>query len=235
MVVLKNIIRTEFYVHFLTLSVAIRILSDPRMVESQELVSYADELLRHFVSESSGLYMKFFVSYNVHSLKHLADDVREMKLPLPRMDAFAFENYLGVLKRFVRKAQSPCSQVVKRVVELEKVGKEVTDKYQMKIKTTFRDSWYMLDSGDIVKLVEVRDDTISGKLVKTSMLESFFMEPLDSKKVGVFKFESLKLALCRNFVVSVDKIKNKMVCIPHNQYYCLSSMLHRLSESCKES
>ena len=62
---------------------------------------------------------KYFTVYNVHGLLHLWEDSHFFKKHLDEISSFSFENYLQVLKRFVRKSQNPLSQVVKRVAELE--------------------------------------------------------------------------------------------------------------------
>ena len=54
--------------------------------------------------------------YNVHSLIHLTDDARKFG-SLNNISCFPFENYLGRLKRVVRRPQSPISQIIRRYRE----------------------------------------------------------------------------------------------------------------------
>ena len=54
--------------------------------------------------------------YNVHTLTHIVDDVRLFG-PLDNISAFPFENYLGHLKKLVRKPQYIITQVLKRLTE----------------------------------------------------------------------------------------------------------------------
>ena len=72
-VVLRDVLSTDKYNHFILLSVSIRIL----LSENNEWYDYARELLRTFVSHMSSLYVPEFMVYNVHSLIHLADDAKK--------------------------------------------------------------------------------------------------------------------------------------------------------------
>ena len=49
-------------------------------------------------------------------------------ISLDHVSRFPVENYLQVLKKFVRNAQNPISQVVKRVAELENCGEKHSSK-----------------------------------------------------------------------------------------------------------
>nr|XP_047135323.1 uncharacterized protein LOC101237186 [Hydra vulgaris] len=104
MVVLKNIVSQEIYTHFLGLLVATRIMVDNDLLNDHKLLVYAKELLEWFVNRSSFLYGQEFVTYNVHSLTHLYEDVVNHSCSLQDISAFHFENYLGILKWYVRKA-----------------------------------------------------------------------------------------------------------------------------------
>lgn len=59
------------------------------------------------------------MSYNVHALIHIADDVEHYGSSLNGINAFQFENHLRGLKKGVRKAQNPISQVAKRIAGME--------------------------------------------------------------------------------------------------------------------
>ena len=61
-------------------------------------LDYANQLMHYFVKNSVKLYGEEFVVYNVHSLIHVADDVRRFG-SLNKINAFPFESYLGKLKK----------------------------------------------------------------------------------------------------------------------------------------
>lgn len=77
---------------------------------------YASKLLKLFVSHSIRIYGKEFCVYNVHSIIHLADDAKLFNT-LNNTNCFPFENYLGFLKRTLRKSHQNLEQVVNRIVE----------------------------------------------------------------------------------------------------------------------
>lgn len=56
------------------------------------------------------------VSYNVHSLIHLADDVDKFGA-LDSFSAFKFENYLQKVKKMVKSSALPLPQIIRRVYE----------------------------------------------------------------------------------------------------------------------
>lgn len=74
-VILKDILDKNCYLHFLVLHCAIRILCDSERQE--DFIDYAHSLLVCFVEGFSKLYGKEFVSYNVHGLLHVCDDVKQ--------------------------------------------------------------------------------------------------------------------------------------------------------------
>ena len=113
-IILKDILNTAIYHNFLLLSVGISILSHPRLKE--DYLEYANAILISFVQHFGELYGKKFISYNVHNVVHLAEDVRKHGL-LDDFSAFKFENFLQKLKKLVRKPQHPVSQIVRRLSE----------------------------------------------------------------------------------------------------------------------
>ena len=54
--------------------------------------------------------------YNVHGLSHIAADVKTFG-PLDSFSSFPFENFLGQLKRLVRKLRLQVQQVIRRSSE----------------------------------------------------------------------------------------------------------------------
>ena len=113
-VVLKDHLSKDMYSHFLKLYVAIFCMSSP--VLHLEYLAFSKKLLVDFVSEFSHHYGRNMLVYNVHNLVHLGDDVQNHGV-LDSFSAFCFENFLGSLKKMLRKPQSPLAQVVRRFSE----------------------------------------------------------------------------------------------------------------------
>lgn len=113
--VLHNVVTQNVYVHFLFFSCAIRILMSN--VSSDEDILFAEKALRKFVILSENLYGIEFMSYNLHGLLHLANDVKLLG-KLDSFSAFDFENYISEFRKFVRKPHLPLQQFVRRLHEL---------------------------------------------------------------------------------------------------------------------
>lgn len=84
-----------------------------------EYFSYAQNLICFFIETFIKLYGVRNVSHNIHNLLHLVDDVKTFG-PLDNFSAFKFENYMQILKKYMRKAEKPLQQVVRRCIEKEK-------------------------------------------------------------------------------------------------------------------
>lgn len=106
------------------LSVGISILVSPSYC--QEYCDYAHNLLVLFVDHYSNLYGKEQVVYNIHGLVHLAEDVK-LHGNLDKISCFPFENFLGQLKKMLRKPKYPLQQVVRCMSE--KAVNKATKKY----------------------------------------------------------------------------------------------------------
>lgn len=110
----KSVLDATMYKNFLMLHVAITVLSSNAV--SPTLCDYAEELLISFVQHFAVLYGEETISYNVHNLIHLANDVRKFG-PLSNFTAFPFENFMQTLKGMLRKPKYPLEQVVRRLAE----------------------------------------------------------------------------------------------------------------------
>lgn len=115
-VLLKDILPSKIYNHFLILFIAITLLIDSEFSQKKSVLDYAEKLLFKFVQDSISIYGGSFVSYNVHNLLHLVDCVRIHK-NLDHFSAFPYENFMQILKNKIRKGDKPLEQVIRRVSE----------------------------------------------------------------------------------------------------------------------
>lgn len=125
-VVLKDILDKNIYTNFLTLHVAIRILTSSEYSKQTLYVNYAEELLLHFVQSFQIIYGKSKVSHNVHNLLHICDDVRKFG-NLDEFSAFRFESFMSTIKRTLRKADKPLQQLSNRYSEMQTCAKKYTN------------------------------------------------------------------------------------------------------------
>ena len=110
-----KILDSKKFNHFLLLMYAMRIFCDPEMSQNEVNVDYGQKLCVLFVKQYSKIY-KANLTYNIHSLIHLADDVKYYGA-LDSISAFPFESMLGKIKRTVRSSNMPLKQLVNRFKE----------------------------------------------------------------------------------------------------------------------
>jgi len=115
----NSILKKSVYTHFMTLHVIIRILCSKTLYD--EHLSYAQDMILFFIKTFIKMYGVQNVSHNIHSLVHLVDDVKKFG-PLDNFSAFRFENHMQVFKKYLRKAEKPLEQVVRRCIEKENLS-----------------------------------------------------------------------------------------------------------------
>lgn len=135
-VVCNGIVLNDVMDHFRLLQCAIYILASPSF--SKTLLDYAAQLLKLYVSSCSDFYGEKFVSLNVHSLTHLAADVKRFG-PLDAYSAFPFENHLQFLKKKLRSPNKPLQQLCKRLNEGQKLFAKKSKVVDLLLKQPFLD------------------------------------------------------------------------------------------------
>lgn len=113
-VVLSGILQENVYLHFLLLHTSIRILISSTY--SQKLLHFSDIALKKFVLLSENIYGKDFISYNIHGLLHLTEDVKRFE-PLNTISTFPFENKIPFIRKYIRKPHLPLQQFIRRMSE----------------------------------------------------------------------------------------------------------------------
>ena len=99
---------------FTSLHVAIRLLCS---YNSRSDADYAKQLLDYFVHSFKAMFGEEYVSPNIHGLYHLADEVIRMDTGLDSFSAFAFENFMRVIKAKIAKPAQPLEQISNRFSE----------------------------------------------------------------------------------------------------------------------
>lgn len=116
-VVMKGKLSKIQYKHFLCLHVAIRILCSVKCIS---LNRYAKSLIRCFIIRYKKIYGSEYITYNVHNLLHLCDDVL-LYGQLDNFSAFKFESYMSKIKRRMKNSRYPLQQIYNRVIEDRKL------------------------------------------------------------------------------------------------------------------
>ncbi|KAL2102394.1 hypothetical protein ACEWY4_001562 [Coilia grayii] len=112
--VLRDTLSHNLYDNFMLFSVAMCLLLTPNI--SDNMVSFAQKLLAAFVKHFGQVYGKEEIVFSVHQTIHLTDEYRQYG-SLDNISSFPYENYLGKIKKMLRKPSQPLQQVVKRLSE----------------------------------------------------------------------------------------------------------------------
>ena len=215
--VLKGVLSEAHYYHFLCLSVAMSILLDENDEFRNRHLQYARDLLCSFVRESVELYGRTFISYNVHSLLHIADDCVTYGVSLNKLSAFAYENFLGRLKPLVRNANNPVVQVAKRLSECHRlVG---TKDLRTKLADNYRDGFVKLKNGDVCVVTDAcySDSKLTVRRIPKGRVSNLFTVPCESIALGICSIRRSLLKELPQVVIKRDQICKKVVCLPFNE------------------
>lgn len=231
-IALKNNLPKSMYEHFLLLHVGITILCSPHL--STQYCDYAEKVLRVFVQNFSIIYGDFVV-YNVHSLLHLADDVRKFG-PLTQISAFPFENFLYTLKRQIRKPNQTLQQIVKRLSE-QKLNHSVSQTRPIlhnpppnypceKFSLSVHEPNNMVLSGHSTFRIEriAKTDGCTKFFARKCLnKQSLFTSPVDSLNLGIAYFEGLSADVV---ALSEPAIDAKVVAMPFKHGFATYRLNH---------
>ena len=218
---LKNVLRSDLYDHFMTISVAMCLLVGPDLAKVH--VDYAHQLLVYFVQQGRKLYGAEFLIYNVHSMLHLADDVKELG-HLDNFSAFPFENYLQHLKRVVRSGKGVLGQIVRRLGEMDAV-KITRRPTVMTCDVKAPNNAYLLDDNsccDVLQAIDASDKY----MIKCRIYErssSLFDHPCDSTIIGAY-IVNTKYSKIR--IIPATKLKTRAVRIERSNNLIFLAILH---------
>ena len=127
------------------------------------------------------LYGTNFLSYNVHVLLHLADDVQQFG-HLDNCSGFPFENYLQQIKQTVRSGRSPLVQIMNRMAE--RTHGSVAPKRARKSRLR-RNNFYMLDNNSCCEVVGLMEGSSSALCQVWTRLGSYLEnEFIASQNIG---------------------------------------------------
>ena len=229
-IALKDVISSDMYTHFLTLSVAISIMLNSNAQIRNGYLQYSKELLAYFVKKSKELYGDTFNVYNVHGLLHLPEDVEFFKCSLNDISGFQFENHLQTVKRYVRNSNNPLAQVSKRLTELHnsKLNPYAGKTVKTNVSTNTRDMCFLLQNEDFAFVKEKRSD---GKflcdVISQGSMYNLFERPCNSKLLNIVFVRNLT-DRTRQRLLERQDLNRKVVCLPYCKGYALFPLLHEV-------
>lgn len=116
-VVLRHVLRSDEYKHFMKLLCAVTICSTDKYLKRRKNRKLARDLFNEYIEGYIDLYGIEYISSNVHNLCHVVDDVIRFG-NLSKIGAYPFENCLYGLKLRIRNCNKPLEQVSRRIAEL---------------------------------------------------------------------------------------------------------------------
>lgn len=213
-VVLNGILPKEHYDHFCMLMVGIYIVLDEDEKMRTHYLAYSRQLLTYFVERAPKLYGAHFVTYNVHSLIHLADDCENHGESLNHLNAFPFENSLGCIKRMVRNGNNPIVQVVKKLKNgnTTHIDKKLTG-HLNRLGNNLRDSGILLKDGRLALIKSMEYDGIHCKIVPKRLESDVFTTPIKSSEVNIIRIASGDLHSLPTEIIPLTSVKKKCTII----------------------
>lgn len=234
-VVLQDILPLEAYNHFMLLHCAVVICSCKHFLR---YIKVAERLFTEVVERFSEIYGDENVTYTVHNIIHVIDDVKRFGT-LDSYSAFSFESKLGQIKRLLRSGNKPLQQVAMRILEQNavepkeaecpKIGfqnpinqnhsingcKGVFLKYvmhDMTLSSSCKNRWIVAKCNTIVKIINFTEyenkPYIYGCALKNKT--DFYETPISSSKLLTFQSDLIEVA---PKLWNVDDIKCKLFCI----------------------
>ena len=231
-VVLKGILNKHFYTHFLLFSTALSILLDECDRRRNSYLSYARQLLECFVNKARHLYGDTFVTYNVHSLKHLHEDVEHFHMSLNDISAFKYENYLQKLKRMVRGPGNAVSQISKRLQEFENssgldyLRRRSGKKHHFSAKKA-KDATVLLKNESFAVIVDESNLGYICDVISQRQTSDFFKKPCQSSLINIVYASDI---VFRNHsqrkTIPKEDCVRKVVRLRHEDGYVYFPLLH---------
>lgn len=239
---IKPFLKEQYFLHFLSLHCAIRILICDDLIE--KYIDYAHELLIYFASKFGNLYGNEYVNHNVHNLIHLTLDVKKFG-SLDKFSCFPFENYMHKIKMMLKTSNKPLSQFIKRVKECDKyTSYKIHDKLYLKengfdfinnkhvkcfssiyyknfkIETKEPNCNFLLKNNEAIKVINIfqMDNEFCIKYIKLKLIP-YFENPMDST---IF-WCGLVHTTNKENIVSIEDISRKAYKIED----CFLSILHK--------
>lgn len=227
-IILKRLLRTDLYNHFLLFHTSCRILCSESLF--RRYAHLAKEYLKAFFIALKDYYGAQSQILNAHHLIHLADDVINMGCSLLHLTAFPFESMLGRIKKHLRTPNRQLSQLCRRLFEkksanihrkpqfspIYEILKTVrNDIKQIKFKqfiisTSIPDNTVLLKDGRIISVEKINENperlVVEGRKLKK--LKEVYNYPSDS---SVFDTWEVQLGHRRIISCTLNEIDKKMV------------------------
>lgn len=241
-VVMEPVLSSICYSHFVCLSVAIRMLTDSQLCYKAN--AYANSLLLWFVTNFGNVYGDEYLSYNVHNLIHLANDVQNFG-SLDNFSCFKFENHMQKIKKKIKNSGKPLQELANRISEELQIPIQPCNMVQypisvysknnkicyiqfqnFKISKKEQDNCAVLYNNDIVFVSNIfeNNSNLFIRAKRFSNRKCLFDTPCASEKIGI-------IVILNTFdivEIPVAQIKNKClkIYLINENSYVILPLLH---------
>ena len=205
---------------FLKLSCDMRILENPKLFRKE--THRAQELLQSFVTCFSADLGEHLVSYNIHALLHICEEVKSSSNYFAVQDhsAFPFEDYLQSLKKCLRSRNLPLEQLVRRFSE--RAGSFVENRVKRKNRTSSKNRMIIFKKDSSLVIGSYKDNLVTEVF---SSVRNVFSEPIPSSLIGIFLVSG-----SRQVSFEMPTVFERAMLIPIETSKCIAiSLLHSAS------
>lgn len=243
-IILKHVLRSDAYQHFLCFFCAITICSNKNYFHFLDL---ADSLLNCFLEHFRDIYGECYMTSNVHNLSHIVEEVKKFGI-LQSFSAYPFENQLYSLKRMIRQGNKPLEQAAKRISE--KIDSDLQSFKTDDLKSPFvmsnknmklqvlrlqgfilsprkEDKWFLETENHIVETVSIDSDD-DGIVIYGNCIEpvgDVFETPIKSSYLNIYKCKIRNMNKTRR-LYRVHEIKCKLISISYGSTIYFVPLLH---------
>lgn len=243
-VVSHGILSDDQYSNIIYLHVAITILIDPILHETH--ADFAHKLLEEFVRTYSEIYGRRHIIYNVHSMLHVVDDVKNHG-SLDNYSAFPFESFMSKIKRMLKKNNDQLAQICNRIEEsyilhekfhpasskVKFAKPENCDGNQIYKRVIFpnfvldcssRNQWFLTKNREIFKFDSYRENN-EGYIYASRVIRKheLYSVPISSSHLDIYKSDG---AVSCVVSVPILDIKNKIFAMPIGNEIVFAPLRH---------
>lgn len=211
------------YKHFLLLSSAFCIfVSDHLSTAYNDL---AETCLLKFIENTLEIYGRGIMTYNFHSLHHVAADARFLG-SLDSCSAFSFETYLYKIKRMVKSGKSPLIEIANRLHERQSALFRTGNEKMFRIFLKRPNNAYVMDSSTFIEVLGLEDsDTYMCRLFSNG--QSLFTSPFDSKIIGCYSFSNNSFSIVYYRRAAIKSARN-CIMVPYPDRTIFMKFLHKI-------
>lgn len=250
LVVLKDFLPAENYIHFLQLFAAATICSSTTYFQ---YLHVAHMLFDYFIIGYKRLYGVQHLTSNIHNLNHIVAEVKQFG-ELSTISAYPFENYLGIMKRIIKGGKNPLVQIARRLSERlyiddynykagpeeKRATKIVVHSQEISlelsnftlINNNFQDQWFATKNYKILCMRSAykrgNEYFVTAYALENDTIKDFFDQPFQSSLIHTYIANVSKIKNSPIQIVPISEINFKYVAIMYKDCCVFTPLLHTL-------